>query len=171
MVHSKLVSNLIKPGADIVDAITPHKANFLHCAIGIMGEVVELIEGVFNNDTDNIIEELGDIEFYFEASCQEFGFLIPRTDRNLNDDCFKDLLTQANEFLDLAKKSAIYDKEVNTGYVREVLITIRQAMDECHDILYITYDEAVEHNIGKLSKRYESGKYSDQQAQARSDKS
>lgn len=54
--------------------ITPEQAHLLHMAIGIAGEATELLEAVFNHivtnnplDVVNVVEELGDGEFYAEG--------------------------------------------------------------------------------------------------------
>jgi len=74
------VSRLAKPGADILDSMTPADAHKLHMAVGIAGEAGELLDaikkGVIYNkpfDEPNIIEELGDLEFYMEGLRQAFN--------------------------------------------------------------------------------------------------
>lgn len=78
--HAELVANLVKPGADILATLTPAQANLLHMAVGVSGEAGELIDAVkkcavYNKplDRENVIEELGDIEFYLEGLRQELG--------------------------------------------------------------------------------------------------
>jgi len=74
MNHSDLVANLAKPGKDIIETLTVDKVELLHMAVGIAGEAGELLDAikkhVFYNkkiDIDNVIEELGDLEFYMEG--------------------------------------------------------------------------------------------------------
>lgn len=69
--HEMLVARLGKPGSAILASMTPQKAHLLHMAVGIAGEAGELLDAikkhvVYNKDLDidNVIEELGDIEFY-----------------------------------------------------------------------------------------------------------
>ncbi|MNC03918.1 hypothetical protein D3C81_1694380 [compost metagenome] len=69
-----MVRALAKPGADIVASLTPEKAHLLHMAIGIAGEAGELLDAIkkyviYNKEPDlaNIVEELGDLEFYMEG--------------------------------------------------------------------------------------------------------
>lgn len=54
--------------------ISPKQADLLHMAVGIAGEAGELLEAVLTHiltndeiDTENVIEELGDIEFFMEG--------------------------------------------------------------------------------------------------------
>lgn len=78
--HSDMVAQLAKPGQDIVDQMTAGDAHTLHMAVGISGESGELLDAVKKAvmyrkqiDMENIIEELGDIEFYMEGLRQGLG--------------------------------------------------------------------------------------------------
>jgi NTP pyrophosphatase (non-canonical NTP hydrolase) len=78
--YSDMVKDLAKPGADIVTSLTPEMAHVLHMAIGISGEAGELLDAVKKAaiyckpiDRENVIEELGDLEFYMEGLRQGFG--------------------------------------------------------------------------------------------------
>jgi NTP pyrophosphatase (non-canonical NTP hydrolase) len=80
IIHSEMVAALAKPGADIVASLTPEKAHSLHMAVGISGEAGELIDAIkkaaiYNKplDRENVVEELGDIEFYMEGLRQGLG--------------------------------------------------------------------------------------------------
>lgn len=78
--HAELVAALAKPGADIAEELTPSDAHIMHMVLGLAGEVGELIDAIkkriiYRKEIDrlNIIEELGDIEFYLEGLRQELG--------------------------------------------------------------------------------------------------
>jgi len=54
--------------------LTPQQADLLHMAVGIAGEAGELLETVMSHilnaepiNTENLIEELGDLEFFMEG--------------------------------------------------------------------------------------------------------
>ena len=71
---SEMVSLLAKDGDDIVCSLDGDDAHMLHMALGLAGEVGELIDGLKKGliygapiDLDNVIEEMGDIEFYMEG--------------------------------------------------------------------------------------------------------
>lgn len=77
--HKKLVFELAKPGQDIVDELTPMQAFALHMAIGVSGEAGELLDAIKKFaiyqkplDLENVVEELGDIEFYLQGIRQAF---------------------------------------------------------------------------------------------------
>lgn len=80
LAHTQLVRNLLKPGQEIKDDMTDKRANLMHIALGIGGEAGELQDAikkhaVYNKHIDraNIVEELGDMEFYLEALRQATG--------------------------------------------------------------------------------------------------
>jgi NTP pyrophosphatase (non-canonical NTP hydrolase) len=72
--HTAMVLQLAKPGEDVAASMTAHKANILHMAVGISGEAGELLDAVkkaviYNKalDVENVIEEIGDLEFYLSG--------------------------------------------------------------------------------------------------------
>jgi len=78
--HSEMVNVLFKPGKDILESLTPLRCEALHAAVGVSGESGELLDAVkkwvFYNkevDRDNVVEELGDLEFYMEAIRSKMG--------------------------------------------------------------------------------------------------
>lgn len=80
MNHQQLVSALAKPGQTIAEELTSADAHMMHMAIGISGEAGELLDAIKKRviyrkdlDTTNVIEELGDIEFYMEGMRQGLG--------------------------------------------------------------------------------------------------
>lgn len=77
---------------------------------------------------------------------------------------------EAGELLDAVKKAAIYAKLIDRENVIEELGDLEFYMEGLRQGLGITREETIAHNIAKLSKRYASGSYSNQQAQERADK-
>lgn len=78
--YSDMVSRLAKPGHKIAEEMTPKNAHMIHMAVGISGEAGELLDAVkkaviYQKDLDveNVIEELGDLEFYMEGLRQGLG--------------------------------------------------------------------------------------------------
>lgn len=72
--YSDMVNTLAKPGEDIVATMSAEKAHLLHMVVGVVGEAGELIDAIkkhviYNKDLDieNVVEELGDLEFYMEG--------------------------------------------------------------------------------------------------------
>lgn len=78
--HSEMVKALAKPGEQIAEEITPADAHLMHMAVGISGEAGELLDAIKKKviyrkdlDMENVIEELGDLEFYMEGLRQGLG--------------------------------------------------------------------------------------------------
>jgi NTP pyrophosphatase (non-canonical NTP hydrolase) len=78
--YSEFVNNLVKPGEEILSKLTPNEVNVIHMALGISGEAGEILDAVKKAtiyrkplDMENLIEELGDIEFYLEGLRQAIG--------------------------------------------------------------------------------------------------
>lgn len=77
---------------------------------------------------------------------------------------------EAGELLDAVKKHAIYQKSLDITNVVEELGDLEFFMEGLRAALGISRDEVLAKNIYKLSVRYLSGRYSNEQAQQRSDK-
>jgi len=78
--HATMVTALVKSGSLIVEQMTANKADAWHAATGVAGEAGELLDAVkkhaiYNKplDRENVIEELGDLEFYMEQLRQNIG--------------------------------------------------------------------------------------------------
>lgn len=75
-----MVSQLAKCGETIANEITGADAHLLHMSVGVSGEAGELLDAVKKSviyrkpiDRDNVVEELGDLEFYMEGLRQGLG--------------------------------------------------------------------------------------------------
>lgn len=69
--HEKLVEELAKNPQDILLAISATQMDLVHGAMGVCGEAGELLDAIKKFavyqkplDIENVVEELGDIEFY-----------------------------------------------------------------------------------------------------------
>lgn len=77
---------------------------------------------------------------------------------------------ETGELVDALKKWIIYGKDLDHANVVEELGDIEFALSGIRSALGITRDLVISSNVGKLSKRYASGSYSDDQAKNRADK-
>lgn len=77
---------------------------------------------------------------------------------------------EAGELLDAVKKRVVYRKELNVENVIEELGDLEFYMEGLRQGLGLTRQQCIDHNVAKLSKRYEGLKYSDAAAQIRADK-
>ncbi len=77
--HADMVRYLAKDGAIIAQELTSSDAHAWHMATGVAGEAGELLDAVKKAviyrkplDRANVIEELGDLEFYMEGLRQGY---------------------------------------------------------------------------------------------------
>lgn len=80
LTHNELVDKLLKPGVDILLQMTPAKANLNHLAMGVSGEAGELLDVIKAHviydkplDITHCKEELGDLEFFLNATYKALG--------------------------------------------------------------------------------------------------
>lgn len=78
--HADMVNELRKSGYDIIQNLTPRSVDTWHAATGICTEAGELLDAVkklviYNKPLDltNVIEELGDLEFYMQQIRAAWG--------------------------------------------------------------------------------------------------
>lgn len=78
--HDDMVRRLAKPGAQIKTLLSPSQADLWHHATGIATEAGELLDAAkkvaiyqLSPDRENIIEELGDLEFYMAGVRNNLG--------------------------------------------------------------------------------------------------
>lgn len=78
--HPEMVRALAKSGDTIAEEMTGDEAHAIHMMMGISGEAGELLDAVKKSviykkpiDRENVVEELGDMEFYMEGLRQGFG--------------------------------------------------------------------------------------------------
>lgn len=78
--HADMVNKVTKSGDDIVRSLSPLGAHWIHMALGVSGEAGELIDAIKKAaiyrrplDLENVIEELGDLEFYMEGLRASMG--------------------------------------------------------------------------------------------------
>lgn len=78
--YQEMVKGLVKPGKLIASEMTAKDAHLMHMVIGVSGEAGELLDAVKKAviyrkalDRVNVVEELGDLEFYMEGLRQGLG--------------------------------------------------------------------------------------------------
>lgn len=72
--HAELVKRLAKPGDVIAGQLSGTDAHLIHMVLGICGEAGELLDAIKKTviyqkplDDENVIEELGDLEFFLSG--------------------------------------------------------------------------------------------------------
>ncbi len=71
--YAQVVQTLSKPSLDIAAEMRPSGYSLMHCAMGIASEAGEIADCIKKHtiygqtlNLDNLIEELGDLEFFLE---------------------------------------------------------------------------------------------------------
>lgn len=185
--HHDMVLRLKKPGQKILESLTAWDCDFMHMAGCLPGEASELYDEIENNSTD-LIEELGDFAFYLVA-CRAIlktgawtGETGGQTSPHRNS---VQLMRLGGHFWDVVKRAVVYRKPIDkpdSKYQGRTLEAVAKEyldqMEQCFGAIltYYSYtlDEILEANYHKLADadtgRYSSGSYSDKEAQERKDK-
>lgn len=79
--YEDMVRGLCKRADRIAESMTTDAAHQMHMVLGIASEAGELVDAVKKRviyqqplDVDNVVEELGDLEFYMEGLRQSIGY-------------------------------------------------------------------------------------------------
>lgn len=175
-----MVAALVKPGEAILETLTPLKVRLIHAAMGIAGEIGEIVDA---SGDEHFLEESGDILFFCRELRKQADIhpyagkqhdLYPAPTSTLST---LDVTFQSGEIVDVVKRIAVYNKP----YSEEMKARLTAALDSLESWVEgnlerrgMSRAKALEHNLNKLLKgpnaRYASGTYSDAQAHARSDK-
>lgn len=165
----------------MVDKLWKHEElpdMYHHCAVGIVGEVIELYEAErkWANGTCSrqaVLEELGDLCF-FVTRALTWNQLTLWAYENLPKELDADLLFDAGELMDVTKRYKVYDKPLEEGrwglHLTRVAICLHAKL-RLHNV---SLEEAMHANQTKLltgeKARYKLGLFTTEQAQERADK-
>lgn len=197
---SGMVKRLAKNGDMIVQELDGSKAHILHMAVGIAGEAAELLEAFYvprnlqnvELDMNNVIEELGDMEFYVEGLWQgipanelvniNLSTVMGVSFKPLHDtlsfptveahpviERLHEIVVMAGTVLDNVKKMVIYQKPEMMHSIGTSLAALMWYMESLYRALNLNRDAVIIANMNKLNKRY-GHTYSNESAQARADK-
>jgi len=182
--HPELVRALVKPGADILAALTPETADLWHAATGVATETTELCGALLNFhstrelDMENLVEELGDTEFYLQQVRTNLGVTRDEVmDSDVEFQYSSEPIVMAaivaeagGDILDFVKKIVVYQKPFDRAAFIAVLGKLEGPLLAIRKMTGIEQDDVLAANIAKLSVRYSSLTYTDADAQARADK-
>lgn len=185
-----MVSALAKDGGKIIITLNPQKADLWHGATGVAGEAGELLDAALfatvhdcKIDQVNLVEELGDIEFYLQMVRTNlatprhlvlgYASSVDRPSYATTLEVFAGLAVCSSDLLDQVKKVVVYNKTQDLQALMLQLGRIEDMLGAIRDLYGITRDTVIEANVTKLATgpnaRYKNG-YTDQAAQDRADK-
>ena len=160
VLYSRFVRGLLKPDTLRMEA--------LHIAMGLVGETIEFLDAPERKDW---IEELGDIEFYFQAALTHHGYTeagLPACSSEFY--CVDDILPHVGDYGDLAKKHHIYMQQKGREDYGIVLAKILAALNYLYESLHIDRQETIQANATKLQARYAKLVFSTEESALRRDK-
>ncbi len=177
-----MVKRLAKAGQAILDSLTANGCHVIHMTLGLCGELKEIRTAILSGDRNNLVEELGDYEFYLQGICQSIDAAQTfQIDDELEphltlDKFFDDLVNSTGIMTDTVKRIHVMNKPGwGDEKVYEAVIRVRETLDRFYraNSWDITLEEVIEGNRVKLETgakpRYQ-GTYSDDAANARADK-
>lgn len=171
--YESRVNQLIKRGVNILPTLTPFKCELLHIALG-MTEVLELIEGMHNADIKNVIEELGDLEFYTTELFTQLDLIrvanVTPNENHFNTESIDELINASGSVIDAIKKFVIYDNELKFDLIVSGAHAAGIALDRTIMLVGMTRCEIRDANMDKLGKRQPTGTYTNEAMIARADK-
>lgn len=182
--YQEFVLSRAKPGADIQEDLINYQTHIWHMATGLIGEVIELF---LYTDKENLIEELGDIEFYLAGLLHaggrdDFGWhpdfrftkekvkkLFKNSESNPEFWCMHKMLKHSGDLLDYAKKLAVYQKAFDLEKFNDSVHGVRLCLEWMYIEHGITGARVRAANKKKLMIRFPDG-YSNKHARERKDK-
>lgn len=186
MRYPEFVRSRLKPGQAIVDEMPADDADMLHCAIGVAGEVMELVEGLqecIHGETEeaqakadeNVIEELGDIEFFL-CGLRLRTNIIRQPEPGPGELPRMSVWTAtiaavvaAGHILDAVKKTAVYRKPLDHERLELWMNRLDVALAIIRCGRQVEWMDIIERNYAKLTARHPSGAYSNEAQTARAD--
>jgi hypothetical protein len=171
-----MVRKLSKQGNLIAQSLTPQKAAAWHHSSCLMGEAGELLEGL--GDHENIIEELGDLEFYMEGLRDAIGISFETVIESISEmrtvcrlGYIEGIVVESCKVFDATKKWIIYEQDLNRAKLTEAMARYEFYMACFRGSRDISRIEVLAANQTKLAKRYGANfEYTNAAAQKRADK-
>jgi hypothetical protein len=141
----------------------------LHSVIGLATEIEELLINYTNSiDSINILEEIGDIEWYRSILWREYPELSKYTLNVVEkiNDPYKTILEINVVILklqDMIKKKIFYNKEINDELLINLSLELEKKIYQYIIFYNLNIEDVWERNIAKLKARY-SEKFSSERA-------
>lgn len=132
----------------------------LHAVIGLATEIEELLANYSGNlDNINVLEELGDVEWYRSILWREYPELSKYGSEGFEkiSDPFKsvlDLNTIILKLQDLVKKKIYYNKDIDENILVSLCLEMKENIGSYASYYNINLQDVWDINIAKLKARY-----------------
>lgn len=162
------------------EKVMPLREMKFHMALGLAGELLELMEGCEIEDTqarhENIEEELGDMLFFLTGIRRHYlpGTAIgaawaDNNGFNMLPNAAALLINRTNALIDLIKKDLISGKPVDVTNFSAAIAAVECFMAQLAKSIGLQMYQLADSNMLKLNKRYKA-KFTEAEAAARADK-
>lgn len=140
-------------------------ADMMHCAVGLVSEINEIMEAIFNQDKVNIGEEFSDSLWYLANYCSIRNYSlhnIATQEFPIRANCpaGEEFVYYASKLSDVAKKAWVYNREIDTTKEIEYLAGCVHYLNLELITNQIDLGLILANNIDKLKVRYPD-KYTD----------
>jgi hypothetical protein len=142
------------------------RIRLLHSALGMASEIGEYIEADNKNDHINLIEELGDMMWYWAIAVDALGLHPDRVYRQgemalapvastTKKAVENDLFSTIGDWCDIVKKHTFYNRVLDIQVAHSFLALICRHICDLHILANRqTFEKTLERNIAKLRARY-----------------
>ena len=177
MTYEDMVSQLKKPGSDILSSWTEVEASKAHMLTGVFDEHLEIMEALYALEgtetepeaTVELAKELGDLMFYLVGLAQDYG-IAEQTLKYPLPPVGKDSLEAVIALTTMVKRNLYYNKPLDD---LELAVAVRKVIAHVEQLAVMTgrsLENILDMNREKLlGHRYKAGAYSDDQANDRKD--
>jgi NTP pyrophosphatase (non-canonical NTP hydrolase) len=130
----------------------------LHAVMGILTETEELLDNhLIQKDETNILEEIGDVQWYLAIIGREYNMDFPTDLPLTNEDPMKivvSIIKQTCKLLDMLKKKIYYNKPINEESFKQITTLVMILTQSYMNHYSIDIKESFDINIKKLKARY-----------------
>jgi NTP pyrophosphatase (non-canonical NTP hydrolase) len=132
----------------------------LHAVIGILTEIEELLDNYTTETPDftNILEEIGDVQWYLSILGREFELDYPQViikEKNSNPEkLVLKMIKNTCKILDFLKKKIYYNKPIDENLFKTITTLIMLDLSDYMNCYDIDAEKCFDVNIAKLKARY-----------------
>ena len=156
LTYPTLVSELIKPGNNFIEGMTPGSAALLHTSVGLMVSANDLEAYTLAGTKEARDTHLGQCEFYLEAMATELSFdyfVDTRIVSAPSAELVHEIRVAVSDILANTMDAVIHKKAIPTALFYDSMDLVRHLLDTYYNVNNISRDDVLSKNIETLSKK------------------